>query len=412
MERVLSSGGGEAWSDTAVAPTAADVVGAHADAAVGATAAAVIAPLALDGVDPGATGGAAAPPDAPPCIPRTACRGIGAYALERIAGEGTYGIVSIGRCIATGERVAVKKLKLIVDREGFPITSLREISVLQSLSHANVVRLREVVTGPPSDANRQCGDVYMVFDASDGDLAGLLGPMHARTLPPPAHVRCYMAQLLRGLAYMHSRGWVHRDVKPANLLLSRGHELRIADLGLTKRWRPRLAMTTGVVTLFYRSPELLLGDKASGPPLDCWSAGVVFLDLLQREGFMHFDSEAAAVNAIWATCGAPTPVTWPGVDRLPMWAAFQPRKRHTPNLRQRFGKSCVGGVCVGRWGGGVGGWVMLCCAASLLTPTPPSQRPSPGPGPCGAPAHAVPGAAHHRGAGAAAPLLHLRGGRA
>ena len=180
-------------------------------------------------------------------------------------GEGTFGVVTEAVDPASGRRVVLKKVKFEAETNGFPLCSLREIKALRACApHANIVRLLEVVTSPPSDRNRQLGDVYLVFEYVDGDLAGLLTyPDLSRT---QAQVRCYLRQLLEGVAHMHVCGVLHRDLKPANVMVTRGHVLKIADFGLAKRWRPRLQTTPGmkVVTAWYRAPEIFLGDSEAG----------------------------------------------------------------------------------------------------------------------------------------------------
>lgn len=93
-------------------------------------------------------------------------------------------------------------------------------------------------------------------------------------------VRSFMAQLLRGLAAMHAAEWVHRDLKPANLLVSTDNTLYIADLGMARSMRWPGRFTPRVVTLWYRAPELLFHDPSAGTPVDVWSAGCVFGELL------------------------------------------------------------------------------------------------------------------------------------
>ena len=96
----------------------------------------------------------------------------------------------------------------------------------------------------------------------------------------PDRVRCYLHQLLTGLAAMHDGDWVHRDLKPANLLVSSGNVVKIADLGMTRSMRWPGKFTPRVVTLWYRAPELLFHDPAAGVAVDVWSAGCIFGELL------------------------------------------------------------------------------------------------------------------------------------
>ena len=112
-------------------------------------------------------------------------------------------------------------------------------------------------------------------------------------------VRSFMAQLLRGLAAMHAAAWVHRDLKPANLLVTRDNTLLIADLGMARSMRWPGRFTPRVVTLWYRAPELLFHDPNAGPPVDVWSAGCIFGELLNgaRRGWSGDEK--------WGQLGAP-----------------------------------------------------------------------------------------------------------
>ena len=144
-----------------------------------------------------------------------------------------------------------------------------------------------MVTSAPSDANRNLGDVFFVFEYAEHDLAGLLrasrNPNSGYVLTE-ARIRSYMHQLLTGLAHMHAAAWVHRDLKTANLLVTSGNVLKIADLGMARSMRWTGKFTPRVVTLWYRAPELLYQDRNAGVAVDMWSAGCVLGELLSGEG--------------------------------------------------------------------------------------------------------------------------------
>ena len=128
----------------------------------------------------------------------------------------------------------------------------------------------------------------------------------------PERIRSYMYQLLCGLAHCHAKGWVHRDIKTANLLVTSKNVLSIADFGLAKQEVPG-KNTPLVVTLWYRSPELLYQDPNASFPLDVWSAGCVFGELLTgRELFCGEDS-ASQIQMIYKLCGVPDTDGWPDI---------------------------------------------------------------------------------------------------
>lgn len=101
-------------------------------------------------------------------------------------------------------------------------------------------------------------------------------------------VKCYMHQLLSGLEHCHNHGVLHRDIKGSNLLIDNGGILKIADFGLASTFDPnhKRPMTSRVVTLWYRPPELLLGATDYGVGIDLWSAGCILAELLAGKPIM------------------------------------------------------------------------------------------------------------------------------
>eukprot|EP01084_Bolivina_argentea_P234990 395552_1 len=91
---------------------------------------------------------------------------------------------------------------------------------------------------------------------------------------PIDHAKCLMFQLLTGLSYLHTQFILHRDLKTSNLLLSNNGTLKICDFGMSRPFSyPSRSYTNYVVTLWYRSPELLLAADKYGPPIDVASVG-------------------------------------------------------------------------------------------------------------------------------------------
>jgi cyclin-dependent kinase 12/13 len=199
--------------------------------------------------------------------------------LDKI-GQGTYSNVYKARDLETGKIVALKKVRFdTLEAESVRFMA-REIQVLRRLDHPNVVKLEGLVT------SRMSCSLYLVFEYMEHDLAGLAAcPAIMFT---EAQVKCYLQQLLRGLDHCHQHGVLHRDIKGSNLLLDNEGILKIADFGLATFFNPhqKQQLTSRVVTLWYRAPELLLGATEYGVGVDLWSTGCILAELLAGKSIM------------------------------------------------------------------------------------------------------------------------------
>ncbi|NP_001352671.1 Cyclin-dependent kinase B1-1 [Zea mays] len=243
--------------------------------------------------------------------------------LEKV-GEGTYGKVYKAQDKATGQLVALKKTRLEMDEEGIPPTALREISLLNLLSHSiYIVRLLAVEQA----AKNGKPVLYLVFEFLDTDLKKYLdvyrrGPS-ARPLPATL-IKNFLYQLCKGVAHCHSHGVLHRDLKPQNLLVDKEKGiLKIADLGLGRAFTvPMKSYTHEIVTLWYRAPEVLLGATHYSTGVDMWSVGCIFAEMARRQALFPGDSELQQLLHIFRLLGTPTEEQWPGVSDLRDWHEF------------------------------------------------------------------------------------------
>ncbi|RKP25934.1 kinase-like domain-containing protein [Syncephalis pseudoplumigaleata] len=256
--------------------------------------------------------------------------GSGLELYERLGqvGEGTYGKVYKARNRETGQLVALKRIRMETERDGFPITAMREMKLLQSMCHDNVVKLYEVMILK--------GSVYLVFEYMDYDLAGVQA--HPMIQWRDVHVKCLLRQLLSGLDYLHQKGILHRDIKGSNLLLSRKGELKLTDFGLARWYRPDqpIDYTNRVVTLWYRPPELLLGETKYGPEIDLWGAGCILLELLTGKPPFQGHDEISQLEQIYQVMGAPNPQTWPQVVDLPWYHLIRPKEAYPSIFHERY----------------------------------------------------------------------------
>ena len=235
----------------------------------------------------------------------------------------------------TNEIVALKKVRMDNEKEGFPITAIREIKILQKLKHKNVVNLKEIVTSKAQKANDMKGSIYLVFEYMDHDLAGLADRPGMKF--SEEQIKCYMKQLFQGLHYCHTNNILHRDIKGSNLLINNKGILKLADFGLARSYTAEGAhpLTNRVITLWYRPPELLLGARKYSPAVDMWSAGCILAELIHGRPIMPGKSEMDQLKLIFELCGTPTPENWPDCKDLP-GAKVAEYKQHPRRLREFF----------------------------------------------------------------------------
>ncbi|CAF3102229.1 unnamed protein product [Rotaria sp. Silwood2] len=150
---------------------------------------------------------------------------------------------------------------------------------------------------------------YFIFEFCDHDLAGILRNPNVKF--SLGHIKSIMQQLLDGLYFIHKNHIIHRDIKSANILITRNGVLKLADFGLAKVITPpkpnhQNRYTCRVVTLWYRPPELLLGERDYGPAIDMWGT-----------------TEQHQLELISHLCGSIEPSVWPGVNKLPLYTKLK-----------------------------------------------------------------------------------------
>lgn len=248
--------------------------------------------------------------------------------LNRV-GEGTYGIVYRARDTKTNELVALKRVRMEKEKDGLPVSGLREISILMSCKHENIVPLKEIAVGKSLD------NIFLVMAYCEQDLASLLDNMQKPF--SESQVKCIMLQVFKGLQYLHENFIVHRDLKVSNLLLTDKGCLKIADFGLARLYGvPLKPMTPKVVTLWYRSPELLLNSKTQTTAIDMWSAGCIQGELLGHKPLLPGRSEINQLDLIIDLLGTPNVQIWPEIEDLPSLKEFTLKAQPYNNLKQKF----------------------------------------------------------------------------
>nr|XP_018911496.1 PREDICTED: cyclin-dependent kinase-like 1 [Bemisia tabaci] len=212
-------------------------------------------------------------------------------------GEGSYGVVFKCRNRETNQLVAIKKF---VESEDDPLIrkiALREIRLLKSLKHPNLVNLIEVF--------RRKRKLHLVFEYCDHTV---LHELERQTHGCPKHLTQSITwQTLRGVAYCHRHNIIHRDVKPENILLTSTGIVKLCDFGFARVMNPGEDYTDYVATRWYRAPELLVGDTQYGTPVDVWAIGCVFAELLRGAALWPGKSDVDQLYLIRRTLGDLTP---------------------------------------------------------------------------------------------------------
>ncbi|CAN1351251.1 Probable serine/threonine-protein kinase At1g09600 [Linum perenne] len=245
--------------------------------------------------------------------------------LDRI-GQGTYSSVYKARDVTHNKIVALKKVRFDSSDPDSVKFMAREILILRKLDHPNVIKLEGLITSQTSST------LYLVFEYMEHDLTGLASIPGLKFTEP--QIKCYMKQLLSGLDHCHSRGVLHRDIKGSNLLIDDSGVLKIADFGLASFFDPKsgAALTSRVVTLWYRAPELLLGACNYGVSVDLWSTGCILGELYSGKPILPGRTEVEQLHKIFKLCGSPSEDYWKN-SKLPHSSVIKPQRPY---------KRCVG----------------------------------------------------------------------
>uniref|UniRef100_A0A7S1KL78 [RNA-polymerase]-subunit kinase n=1 Tax=Percolomonas cosmopolitus TaxID=63605 RepID=A0A7S1KL78_9EUKA len=242
-------------------------------------------------------------------------------------GRGAYGVVYLSKP-TKDEIYAIKKIRTsgismdggisgTMDYAGVHFTAIREIKSLKELVHENIVKLHDVFIYK--------NNIHIVYEYLHFDLTQIINDKNI--FLTEGHIKSYMLQLLRGVAFCHANFVLHRDLKPSNLLLSPGKAMKLADFGLAKNFgEENERFTPACVTRWYRAPELLFGADMYGPTMDVWSCGCIFGELMLKAPLFPGENELDQLAKIFATLGTPNEQNWPNVTSLPNFQGFEERQ--------------------------------------------------------------------------------------
>ena len=223
-------------------------------------------------------------------------------------GKGAYGIVWKATERRSGSVVALKKIFDAFQNATDAQRTYREIIYLKQMSnHENIIRLDDVLR---AENDR---DIYLVFEFMETDLHTAI----RASILEDVHKQYIMYQAFKALMYMHSAQLVHRDMKPANLLLNAECLMKVADFGLARSLLPgavegdapdrTLMCTDYVATRWYRAPEILVASNNYGTPVDLWSLGCIFGEMLAGDPVFTGKTTLNQLEYIIDMLGAPPP---------------------------------------------------------------------------------------------------------
>jgi len=223
------------------------------------------------------------------------------------------------------EFVTIKKIEMEVDGfdlqpgevQGIPSSAIREVAALRNCSHPNVIRLQEVLHGSHS--------MYLTMEHMEMDMRAYGKAFGALTnqdqLKSVAHM-CFEA-----MRHCHSLGIMHRNINPSAILVDvKTMQVKLSDFGSSRTFTQKIqSVSNDVITLWYRPPEILLGECNYGPSVDTWSMATALVEIAAGAPLFNGDSEIATIFMIFKFLGTPVDTLWPGVSSLPLFKRNFPK---------------------------------------------------------------------------------------
>lgn len=213
-------------------------------------------------------------------------------------GEGSFGVVYLAEEVSSKSLVAIKKMKRRYS-SWEECMNLREVRSLRKLRHPFIIKLREVF--------REDNQLHLVFDYMESNLFKFYSSNYKeKGKSVPEHViKKVIYQTLKGLAYLHEKGFFHRDLKPENLLVDSNNNIKIADFGLAREIRSMPPYTDYISTRWYRAPEMLLKMSNYSHSVDIFALGCIMAELYLGRPLFDGKSEMDQMFKIFNVLGEP-----------------------------------------------------------------------------------------------------------
>lgn len=264
----------------------------------------------------------------------------GAFEIQGIIGEGTYGVVFKAKNYKTGELVAIKRSKSTATSEAGGVTSasaIREIKLLREICQTpcprTIVELMDVYV----DRLRRLNLVYRYVEMDLSYIVNFHGKQNLAM--NNMTIKSITWQVLDGIKYLHENWVIHRDLKPSNILVARGDaprdkgQVKIADFGMSRLFQdPYVSMNlvdAVVVTSWYRAPELLLEAAHYSCAVDLWAIGCIMAEMVMKQPIFRGEAivpkdkkepypfQTDQVDKVFKHLGTPSVDDWPELVHLP-----------------------------------------------------------------------------------------------
>lgn len=222
------------------------------------------------------------------------------YTDTRVIGNGSFGVVYQAKLCDTGEMVAIKK---VLQDKRF---KNRELQIMRRLEHCNIVKLKYFFYSSGDKKDEVYLNLVLEYIPETVYKVARYYSKSKQTIPI-SFIKLYMYQLFRSLAYIHSLGICHRDIKPQNLLLAPDTGvLKLCDFGSAKHLVKGEPNVSYICSRYYRAPELIFGAIDYTTKIDVWSAGCVLAELLLGQPIFPGDSGVDQLVEIIKVLGTPT----------------------------------------------------------------------------------------------------------
>lgn len=224
-------------------------------------------------------------------------------------GGGSFGAVYLVKEKDTGKLYAMKKFYLDNLGNG---GAKKQYEILSKFNHENIHKVIDMFIAPNKNQ-------YLITPYIQNNLYDYV----SKKLPEKA-IKQIIYQIICGINYLHSLKFIHRDIKPDNILISSEGKIVLTDFDLCRQESKGKddPMTRTAVTLYYRAPEIFFGDSFYTNKIDIWSIGCVFAELIIGKPLFKANNELGTLSNIIENIGCPNEENWPGVSQLPNYLPF------------------------------------------------------------------------------------------